>query len=284
VWVVVLSIAAFIVIIQILNRFAYEENKLNKNLITTTDNSYFNYNYSVITRQEVETNVAEIIDDFIKYCNNGQIEEAYGLLSDECKNVLYPSIEDFKQQYYNKIFTEKKAFLYQAWISQDEKYTYRVNFTTDMLATGSPAKTSIIDYYTLVKNNNEYKLNINKFIGIENINKKEAKDKIEINVKNKKIYMDYEIYDIEVINNNYTTIMLDDMKSTDNIYLEDDNNQKYFWFNNEVIESNIKIRRGYTQEILIKFNKTYNTSIQLERIVFENIILENKPINISVEI
>lgn len=163
-------------------------------------------------------------------------------------------------------------------------YTYRIDFTEDMLATGKPAQTSIIDYYTIVKNNDEYKLNINKFVGIETINKQTTKDNILINVKRKKIYIDYEIYDIEVKNNTKTTVMLDDMRSTDNIYVEDNNGQKYFWYNSEIIESDIKIRRGYSQELSIKFNKGYNKSNKTVEVVFEKVVLDNKTINIGIEI
>ena len=154
-----------------------------------------------------------------------------------------------------------------------------------MLATGSPAKTSIIDYYTIVKNNNnEYKLNINKFVGIETINKQIAKENVLINVIRKKIYMDYETYDIEVKNNTRKTVMLDDMKSTDNIYVEDYNEQKYFWYNHEYLESDITLRAGFTEEISIKFNKKYNVNYKTRRIVFTNILLDDKTININIEI
>lgn len=153
-----------------------------------------------------------------------------------------------------------------------------------MLATGSPAKTSIVDYYTIVKNNDKYKLNINKFVGIETIDKEMTKDNVIIRVQRKKIYMNYEVYDIEVINNTRTTIMLDDMKSTDNIYVEDDNEQKYFWYNNEIVESDMTIRRGYSQAISIKFNKGYNSAVESVKMVFANIVLENKAIDISIEI
>lgn len=283
VWVVILAVAAFIALIHILDDFAYEQN-IAKQDNKTPNNSSFNYNYSVITGQEVGNDSAEIIDNFIEYCNNGQVENAYELLSEECKTILYPSLEDFTKKYYNKIFNEKKSYIYQAWISGYNSDTYRIDFTEDMLATGKPAKTSIVDYYTIVKNNEEYKLNINKFVGIETINKEITKDNVLINVVRKKIYMDYEIYNIKVVNNTQTAIFLDDMSGTDNIYVEDNNEQKYFWFNSEIIESDIKVRRGYTQELSIKFNKGYNKNNKAEKIVFGKVVLEHKTIDISIEI
>lgn len=98
VWIIILSIAAFITIIQILDNFAYQKNNANQNINVVNNNSSINYNYSVITEKEVNSNVSEIIDEFIEKCNNGQVEDAYAMLSDECKIVLYPSLEDFTRK------------------------------------------------------------------------------------------------------------------------------------------------------------------------------------------
>ena len=163
-------------------------------------------------------------------------------------------------------------------------HTYRLDFTEDMLATGSPSKTSIIDYYTIIENNGEYKLNINKFIGVANINKQITKDNILVNIQRKKIYMDYEIYDIKIENNTQNTILLDDMRSTDNIYVQDNNKNKYFWYNSEIMESDIEVRSGYSNQVSIKFNKGYNASSEIVKIVFANIVLEDKTIAINIEI
>ena len=45
---------------------------------------------SVVTGQQSRTTESKItvIDKFVEYCNNGQIEEAYNLISDGCKNEL----------------------------------------------------------------------------------------------------------------------------------------------------------------------------------------------------
>lgn len=283
VWVVALSIAAFIALIQIFDDFAYEKNKANENINNSNKNT-INYNYSVITGQEVNSEVSKIIDEFIEYCNNGQVENAYEMLSEECKIILYPSVEEFTEKYYNRIFKENKSYIYQAWISQSRMYTYRIDFTEDMLATGSPSKTSIIDYYTIVKKDNKYKLNINKFVGIENINKETTKDNVSINIKRKKIYMDYEVYDIEVKNNTRDIIMLDDMQSTDNIYVEDNNEEKYFWYNHEYLENDVTVRAGFTQSLSIKFNKRYNKTNKTARMIFKNVLLSDGITKINIEI
>lgn len=287
IWLVILSVTAIIALIQILDDFAYEKNNANKNsnINTYKNDTPINNNFSVVTEEEIKSSVTKIIDKFIHYCNNGKVEEAYELLSYECKKVLYPSLEDFTKKYYNRIFTEKKMYVCQAWISEEDLYTYRINFTEDMLATGGSNKTSILDYYTVVEDNGKYKLNINKFIDFEDVNSQIKNSNVIINVKSKKIYMDYETYDIELINKTQKTIMLDDMQSTKNIYVEDNNKAKYFWYNHEISEKEVEIRSGFNQNISIKFDKAYKAYRETVKIVFSNIILDdNKSISIIVEI
>lgn len=284
VWVIIFSIIAVITLIQVLDKLAYEKNNTSNNNTTISNYSNnINYNYSVITGQEVKTDISEIVKSFIEKCNNGQVQDAYNMLSIECKEELYPNIEEFTQKYYNRIFDEKKSYIHQSWITDENKYTYRIDFVPDMLATGSPSKTSIVDYYTVVKNNNDYKLNINKFIGKEVINKTGINEDIIIYVQEKKMYMDYEVYTIEAVNNTQKTLKLDDMKKTDNIYVEDKNEHKYYWHNNEIIENDITVRSRRSQKIEVKFNKEYSIKTKPVKMVFENVIVGNKIINISIE-
>lgn len=279
VWLVILIIIAIIVLIHILNSFITKEhgateNIKNENTIAQT-NSTSDKDYSVITENKVNSEVSRIIDEFIYYCNNQQVENAYALLSNECKEVLYPTIKTFTENYYNKLFTNKKTYLYQAWISSNGKYTYKVDFIENMLATGTASDTSIIDYYTISKENDIYKLNINKFIGITNINKTTSKNNVTINIIRKRIYKDYETYEIEVKNTSNVSVMLDGMQRSETIYLEDNEGQKYYWNNYEVLEEDVSIRKSQSKKINIKINKEYKPKDEITKIVFSNIVMNN---------
>ena len=83
VWIVILVIIATIAIIQILNTFA-ENKKIDRNNASNEilGDIKINSNYSVITGQEVNQNLKEIIDEFINLCNNKQINNAYEIISD----------------------------------------------------------------------------------------------------------------------------------------------------------------------------------------------------------
>lgn len=282
VWIVVLSIVAIVAIIHILDNTIGERNNNIQN--ENTVNIKNNYNYSVITEKEIKQDVSDVIKNFIEYCNNGKKEEAYNLLSKECKETLYPNLESFTEKYYNKIFTETKSYSYQAWISQNSAHTFKINFTENMLITGNASKTSIEDYYTVVKdNNNEYKLNINKFIGNKIINRSTEHENIIIYAYKKSIYMNYEIYSFEIVNNTMNTVKLDNVGSTDNVYIEDNNNKKYYWLSHEFSEEDISFKGGRTSKIDIKFYKEYKMNSEDKNIVFENIKLNNEIFTVNIE-
>jgi len=94
IWIVILTVVGIIALIQTLNN-NYEN---DKNTISNSVTTYSKDNYSVITREEINETTSEesisLITNFIKYCNNQEIEKAYDLLSTQCKEELYPSLLD----------------------------------------------------------------------------------------------------------------------------------------------------------------------------------------------
>ena len=73
-------------------------------------------------------NDSEIINKFLNYCNEGNLNEAYNILTDECKEEMYPTIDDFKKIYYDNTFGEKKkSYTIENWMED----TYQVNITED---------------------------------------------------------------------------------------------------------------------------------------------------------
>lgn len=289
IWIIILILVAIIVLIQILNSFISKRNDIEEsnkqNTVIKSSNNNINENYSVITGQEVKKEVSQVIDDFVYCCNNNEPEKAYALLSDECKKALYPTLDDFTTKYYQKLFKGNITYLYQSWITYNNKYTYKIDFIEDMLSTGKASNTSITDYYTIVKQNEAYKLNINKFIGIENINKSTTRNNIKITINRKRIYMDYETYEIEVENNSNGKIELDSLQKTNTVYIEDENGQKYYWYNHEILEEDISIRRAQRGNVEVKFNKSYQPKKETTKVVFTNVVAnEHNVIRIEISL
>lgn len=288
IWGIIIFVVLVLLSIQIVNKLMsiQNENDLkNINQNTTLDttysdnkNTYITNDESVVTGEKVnETDLQDankIIEEFISECNNGNIEQAYNLISTDCKNEMYQDINKFKTMYYDKIFNSNtnKIATVENWILN----TYIVNISEDIMTTGNLSE-GIQDYITIVKENNELKLNVNNYIGKEEINIEQIVDNINFNVIEKHIYVDYEIYKLKISNQSDNNIVLDTLQNTKTIYLQDDNEIKYYAYSNELISSMLKINKNFSTEINIKFSKSYSSSnVELKSIVFSGIVIEGK--------
>lgn len=286
-WKIVGITVGILLIIQIVNKTISIKNKENSQNIVigeqnqnTLNEIILEDNKSVLTGENIpenQTDKLEILDKFVEFCNNNQIEEAYNLLSEECKKEMYDQIDDFKNNYYNKIFNGKcKNISVENWIGN----IYKVKFLEDALSTGVYNKeNSIQDYITIVEDNEDKtKLNINGYIGQEKLNKETEAFELKIKAVEKNQYMDFETYKFEVVNNSKNTVMLcekedNERDNTGSIYLEDKNGLKYYAYLHELSEADIRVLPGETKEIEIKYYNKYSSTKQIEKIVFSEIAL-----------
>ena len=227
------------------------------------------------------TSRTDIIKQFITYCNKKDIEKAYDMISNECKEQMYKNIEDFKRLYYDNTFeNQTKDTSIDNWADN----TYLVYFKESALATGKVKdENQKGDYITVVKDDeNNYKLNINSYIGYKEINKTEEKENMKINVICKNVYMDYEEYTIKATNNSQEEVKLDTLENSESIYIEDSKDMKYPSHNHELSEELLRIPQGHTKELKIKFYSTYSTSRKIKSIVFSELQKNNQTIKFEI--
>lgn len=270
-------IAFIIIIIQLTNSFLRnreEEREKNKNV------DPYKPTQSVITgeivSEEVTDRNTEVIDLFVKYCNNKEYEKAFETLSSNCKEIVFNNdINLFKTNYCNDIFTTAKTYELDLWMNVNNIYTYQIKYYEDnLLATGGQGMNSNMeDYVTIIKENDEDKLNINGFIKKVEINKSNRQDDVEIIVNNRIIYKNYERYDITIKNYTKNTIIINDGQNSEKIYLIDSNNVDYASFIHEIPLENLTLKSAYKKDIQIRFNKLYTLYRNIEKIRFEDIIL-----------
>ncbi len=279
----VIGIIAFIlIIIQLMNLLVKknDSNKLiNKQQNTTTiteNNPGVISEKSAVTGQEISKTQLDsettVINKFMEYCNNQDFENAYNLITDDCKKQMYNSLDVFKKSYYKNVFNgEKINFTIENWV----KSTYRVNITGDILTTGKVSDYSKQDYITVKRVDDGYKLNINNYIGYSEINKTTTEDNITIEVIGKNTYKDYETYTFNATNNTGSVMQLDNISNTESLYIEDSKGVKYPYYNHELTTPMITVSSGQTKEITIKFYSSYVSTKKIERIVFSNMMLKN---------
>ena len=282
VWAIILASIFIIVLIQLLNNFAKEENdnkKISNENEETTQNvvSYNQESESIVSSGKVsdkyKDKFGEIIDEFYTYCVNHQPEKAYQMLSVDTKNLMYPTQKLFEKLYYESKFDGNKQYSFQSWSTYDQIYVYKVKIFDDMLSTGkSSDQDSIEDYITVVPDEDTFKLNINSYITRKEINKKDSNDIITAEVGVSDIYMNYQIYTIRLKNNTDKTIILDTRKKTNTIYITDERENRFYAMLYENKEEDMILKPQESKTIKIKFNVAYREELEIEKITFNNIL------------
>lgn len=281
---IILVIVLMLGIIQLLDYLDEKENKKNSNvnLNVSINNSNNVDSYkeivsdkslisgSTVSENKLKNDV-EIINEFVKYCNEGNVESAYQIITDECKEEMFPTIQDFNNIYYSKIFNgQSRNYTVENWIGN----VYQVRYTEDILSTGNINNSNTKnDYITIVNNNEEYKLNINNYVGRKTLNKVTEYQDIKITVTNVDTYMDYEIYDLVIENNSENAILLDTSDDTKSIYLLDSKNMKYYSYSHEILENKLLIQSKFKNKLQIKFSNSFSSNRSIKNLVFSKFVL-----------
>lgn len=254
--------------------------QINENM-TSDDNIIIDESFpseSVITGDSVSQEVTEknvqIIEQFVEYCNNKDYENAYNLLTDDCKSEIYETVDVFQTSYCDSIFDTKKSYSLELLYYTNDSYTYSITYTEDnMLSTGIVnSSKNKQDYITLVETENGDKLNISSFIGKESINKTSEVNGIKIEVIDRFRYRTYERYSIRIENNTDKTILLSEGTNSNDICLVDSNDVEYNSMLNEIPATSLEIPAHTNRSLSISFYKNYNLYRTIESIRFKNII------------
>ena len=119
IWLGIGIIALVIVIIQIINN-RIKKNKEEQLANINSNIDYSNQTYlpsksfpimsgSKVSDEELEEDT-NLIKEFIDYGNSNNVEGAYNLLSQECKDEMFSDIDRFYNNYFKNIFYEKKSY------------------------------------------------------------------------------------------------------------------------------------------------------------------------------
>ncbi len=275
-------IAIFIVIIfillliQVANHFAKQKvDKPLGNSQTTNQNVYKPEDTVIIgsdvSEQTQETNT-NLIQTFVQFCTEGNVGQAYSMLSEECKKNMYADIETFRQNYYDKIFTTKREISIQSWINEANIQIYKVKYLNNALAEGKIDDNNVYeDYITIVKDDISEKLNIGGFIKTEQLNRTAEQNGIKITALYRASYMTYERYFVKIENNTQNSIFLDSKQRTDSIYIIGTNGSKWEANSNSINSSLLEIKPSLERIYSIEFIKAYNPNLIVKSFVFSDI-------------
>lgn len=239
----------------------HTDNESNENNINQTKNNEIDFNQNVIER-------------FIEYCNNNEIKKAYNLLSQDCKNELFPSVDDFYDKYYKKKFSTKKNYTIMLW----KNMTYMINLKECSIETGVLSSEVIRDYITYTRNG----LNIGGYIGREKANRTINVENIKIDILYRNTYIDYEEYAFSIKNNSKASMILDSKEKANTLYIKDQKGLKYYAYMYELNKSELIYDQNEERKIIIKYEKMYDTNIYTKNIIFDDVTIGEEKTQIMI--
>ncbi len=209
---VVITVAIIIAINYILKNMPEEE------IPKTT----YEPNVAVMDESEVpkkwHSEIENRIKTFVDYCNNKEYQKAYDMISDECKDAIYPVIGDFKE-YVDKRFQVKRIYSIQNFSNISKQYIYDVNFMSDFMATGSTGTNYgyVQEKFVFTEDDNSLKFAIGGFVRTNILDAFVEDENLKIVTKKKNVYYDHETYTVDITNKTDYPIVLGDGTGEDEI-------------------------------------------------------------------
>ncbi len=220
--------------------------------------------------ERTEESISNIIDEFVKYCNEKEYEKAYALLSTDCKENVYPRIETF-EEYVDRLFPTKKVYTIQNYYNSDNDYVYRLRIFDDILATGLTGEEDlsyVTEIITLKVEQGDLVLSVNGYIGKDILESVYEDKYIKITVKSREKTYETETYEVLFSNKTEYRIAVIDQNPMNEILLKlNIGKRNVKGFSN----SNLILAPGESRTVYFNFSRYYHETDLPKGLEFNNI-------------
>lgn len=230
-------------------------------------------NISVMTDDEVpekwQETIESTIDKFIQRCNNKEYESAYNMISEDCRQELYPTLNSF-QKYVDAKFVTKRSYSIQNFSNVGKQYIYDVNLMEDLMATGLTDKEFYYDEekFVFTEKDKNLKFAIDGFVRKVNLNMFAEDENLKINIYSKNVFYDHETYKVTITNRSSHPIVIADGTTNNEVTLytgENNRNEK------NVGSYGIMLKPNENKSYTFLFNKYCDDGRAPEYIMFNDI-------------
>lgn len=206
--------------------------------------------------EKLQQPISELIDTYFNYCNTKQYEQAYNMLSQDCKDTYFQTLDDFKS-YINYIFGEDKIYTIQNYSNDDGVYIYQIRIMEDILKTGLTGQEDLSYYQeriVITEKDGNLELAVRDYIGKEDLNSVYEDDYIKIWLDDKQVGYETETYTIRIRNKTENIVVMQDWSEDYEVYLQVGTERRRITNDN----LNIVINPAETQTYELEFIKFYD--------------------------
>lgn len=173
----------------------------------------------------IQDTIEEMIDEYVRYCNEGNFQKAFNMLSEDCQKYEYDNnVVNFMQHVYTKMPTKRHHAIQNYSNTQydgNKLYIYEIKYTDDLLATGLTNATYAFTSEKMVfyNENDEVKMNVGDYVYHSDIKKISENEYLKIDVIDKIANYSSETYQVKFTNRSNYTVVIADGVETDEINL-----------------------------------------------------------------
>lgn len=241
---------------------------------TSVLNTTYNPHEVVLTSdtevpEKLQTPIEDTIDDYINKCNNKDYSGAFELLTTDCKTHVFGDSLDNFTTYASSVFPNKKRYSIQNYSNFGQAYIYNVKLIDDIIATGLTNQSYAYyeEKFAVKEEDGKIKLNVNDYMGFNDLKKVAEDDYLKIRVENKEEFYSFEIYSVKITNKTDKKIVLYDGIVGNELSLISGQDER----NPINVKDTITLEPGETRTFEITFNKYYDESTKASEIAFNKI-------------
>ncbi len=269
---IILIVFVVWLIIFLINQYLKKRPKETSMINTYTPNNPIIDDGGNVPERYVGT-INQTVETYFNYCNSKNYEQAYNMLTDQCKEYLYGNDVSLFQEYVDNIFTQNKIYNLQNYSNVDDIYIYDLVILDDIESTGTtegyePYKEKI----TLRKENDEFKISNQGYIESKPYNKFAEDENLKVTVKSKDISYTREGYNVTLTNKTDKYLVLVDNTLNKEITLNlGDQKRGTVNYSN----ASLVLNPGETRNEVFIFDKFYDDQKEPTEICIEDVrILE----------
>ena len=171
----------------------------------------------------IQDTIEKKIDEYVGYCNEGNFQKAFNMLSEDCQKYEYDNnVVNFMQHVYTKMPTKRHHAIQNYSNTQydgNKLYIYEIKYTDDLLATGLTNATYAFTSEKMVfyTENDEIKMNVGDYVYHSDIKKISENEYLKIDVIDKIANYSSETYQVKFTNRSNYTVVIADGVETDEI-------------------------------------------------------------------
>lgn len=176
--------------------------------------------------KEIATSIEKLIEEYVGYCNEGNYQKAFNMLSEDCREHEYNNdVTAFMRHVLTKMPMPRRYAIQDysnITVGGNIVYIYEVKFSEDFLATGLTDSQYLYttDKFAFYYDENGLEMNVGNYIFHEEPKRISENEYLKIDVTDRYVNYSIETYTVKVTNKSDYTIVISDGAELDEVILK----------------------------------------------------------------